>query len=445
MSTASGLAAVTAVLKDLLINGLIDHDATAAVGDVLVTAQAPDRIVLPETKSQLNLFLYLVTPNQGWRNVGYPARDSRGDLIAAPPLALDLHYLLTAYGAKDFHAEILLGYAMQLFHEMQVLSRPAIRAALAPSLNVTNGDVPADLRDLFLSGIADQVEQIKVCQTFLTTEEMFKLWMAFQTAYRPTAAYHVSVLLLESKRQGKSAPPVRRFGVSATQLRQPVLVEVRSRAQAADPFTRNRIIVPGDEVAVIGDRLKGETTKVFAGETEITAADGLVVADDQITFRYETRLRPGIQPVSVTHLLQLGDPPAPHSGVVSNAVPLVLSPRLVSITATITSGQGGNDATGRAGSFTVNISPAVGQTQSVSLLLNEFDPPDSATRPPRGYRLTVPPRTQVGAPATTTTLTVPFTGLLPATYVARIRIDGAESPLGLSAGGVYNAPAVAIT
>ena len=45
MSTALAIASVTAVLKDLLNNGLIDHNVSAQVGEsVLVTALPPDRI-----------------------------------------------------------------------------------------------------------------------------------------------------------------------------------------------------------------------------------------------------------------------------------------------------------------------------------------------------------------------------------------------------------------
>ena len=84
------------------------------------------------TSPQLNLFLYQVTPNQGWRNVG-PAvrRRRRASRLTNPPLALDLHYLLTAYGAADFEAEILLGYGMQVLHEHPVLDRQAIRDSFA--------------------------------------------------------------------------------------------------------------------------------------------------------------------------------------------------------------------------------------------------------------------------------------------------------------------------
>ena len=56
--------------------------------------------------------------------------------LANAPLALDLHYLLSVYSGGDLHAEILLGYAMQLLHEMPVLTRDAIRTALNPSPGV---------------------------------------------------------------------------------------------------------------------------------------------------------------------------------------------------------------------------------------------------------------------------------------------------------------------
>ena len=43
MSGPFAIAAVTAVLKDLLNNGLVDHDLSS-VGNVAVTALPPDRI-----------------------------------------------------------------------------------------------------------------------------------------------------------------------------------------------------------------------------------------------------------------------------------------------------------------------------------------------------------------------------------------------------------------
>src|SRR5215207_10586310 len=101
MSTALAIGAVSAVLRNVLDNGLID--AVPAVGSpVRVSAKAPDLIKLdnPADGPQLNLFLYRVSLNQGWRNADLPTRDSAGRRSASPPLALDLHYLLTAYGKE---------------------------------------------------------------------------------------------------------------------------------------------------------------------------------------------------------------------------------------------------------------------------------------------------------------------------------------------------------
>ena len=127
MSSALAIAGVTAVLRDLLNDGLINHNVSGVLGStVTVSALPPDRVVAANgtENTQLNLFLHQVSPNLGWRNEGLPSRDSSGRTrLSNPPLALDLHYLLSAYGAEDLHAEILLGYAMQLLHETPVLGR----------------------------------------------------------------------------------------------------------------------------------------------------------------------------------------------------------------------------------------------------------------------------------------------------------------------------------
>lgn len=68
MTTALGIAAVTAVLRDRLNDGVVDHDVSAITGStVSVTALAPDRVLTADgtESSQLNLFLYQVSPNTG--------------------------------------------------------------------------------------------------------------------------------------------------------------------------------------------------------------------------------------------------------------------------------------------------------------------------------------------------------------------------------------------
>lgn len=210
MSSPLAIAAVTAVLRDLLNNGLIDHNITGSLGsNVDVTAVPPDTIAVDgaTVRTQLNLFMHQVTPNTGWRNEGLPSRDGRGTRLTNPPLALDLHYLLTAYGAAELHSEILLGYAMHLLHETPVLDRQAIRTALSGG-TVPGAILPPAFQALFAADLADQVEQIRITPMTMSTEEMSKLWSAMQAHYRPTAAYHVSVVLIEAQRAARSALPV---------------------------------------------------------------------------------------------------------------------------------------------------------------------------------------------------------------------------------------------
>ena len=153
-----------------------------------------------------------VRSNLGWRNSGLPSRDGGGVRLSAAPLALDLHYLLTAYGSADLNAEILLGYSMQLLHETPVLSRVQLRTVLgAPSL-VDGSILPSPFGTLSALDLADQIELIKISPVFLSTEDLSKLWAAMQARYRPTMAYMASVVLIQSTNGGRSNMPVLKRG-----------------------------------------------------------------------------------------------------------------------------------------------------------------------------------------------------------------------------------------
>src|SRR5262245_49691664 len=176
---------------------------------VKVTAVAPDTIKLddPDAPPSLNLFLYRTSRNQGWAEVGLPAYDSNGTRLTNPPLALNLHYLLTAYGSDDFQAEILLGYAMHLLHERPVLDRAAIGKALQTG-TVAPSILPPAFQALSASDLADQLEAVTITDEPMDSEEMSRLWSAIQSHYRPTTAYVVSVVLIEPRKPGRTPLPV---------------------------------------------------------------------------------------------------------------------------------------------------------------------------------------------------------------------------------------------
>ena len=147
---------------------------------------SPKRVNVSQTQdpNQLNLFLYLALPNHGGSGFDLPTRDSAGNRVRNTPLALDLYYLVTAYGSSNYFAEIILGHAMQALHENPILPRDTIRTKLQPGADPSNAD-----EALATSGIAEQMEQIKVSPEKLSTEELSRLWSAIGAEYRPTAAY----------------------------------------------------------------------------------------------------------------------------------------------------------------------------------------------------------------------------------------------------------------
>ncbi len=273
MSSPLAIAAVTAALKDLLNDGLLNHDLSA-IGSFSVTASPPDRITTGQTEpNQLNLFLYQVTANLGWRNTGLPARDGTGVRLSANALALDLHYLLTAYGSQDLNAEVLLGYAMHLLHETPVLTRTQLRTVLGAPSPVDGGMLPSPFGTLSAVDLADQIELIKITPVFLSTEDLSKMWTAMQARYRPTMAYLASVVLIESTNGGRAAPPVLRrgpndTGPAATASPLPNLISVRVEASELLPAMRL-----GENLLVKGTALDG--TGSLTAELEETKS-GLV-------------------------------------------------------------------------------------------------------------------------------------------------------------------------
>jgi len=200
LSTELSIAAVTAVLKNLLGNGLVASASSTGIGDVSISALPPDRLTTgTDERSQLNIFMYRVAPFSALTNRQSFDRKDRSPQGAGspPPLAVELSYLLTACGAEEFHAEILLGCAMQLLHQTPILTPDKIRAALdnfSPKKTKVQGH-PVKLA-LSESQLADQLQQIRITPQFLSFEDMSKLWAALQARYRPSVCYQVSAVII---------------------------------------------------------------------------------------------------------------------------------------------------------------------------------------------------------------------------------------------------------
>ena len=215
MSNALAIAGVSAVLQSFLGNVYTGLSALFG-GNVTISAKAPDIVqegfgngTTPQ--NQVNLFLHQVTHNSGWRNQRLPSLGADGKTaLGNPPLALDLHYLLTAYGSDDWQAEALLGLALLMLHENPVLTRSDISNTIA----TLPGSNPLSTA-LGSSGLADQIEMLKITPATLGREEMAWLWTALKADYRPTFPFQVSVVLIEPPNTTVSPLPVLRRSIAA--------------------------------------------------------------------------------------------------------------------------------------------------------------------------------------------------------------------------------------
>jgi Pvc16 N-terminal domain len=416
MSNAFSIAAVTAVLKDLLENGLVKDAIATSVGDVVVTALPPDRITQgTDERAQINLFLYQVTQNRNadWVSSEYRSKRSQqsGDSRHNQPLALDLHYLLTAYGAKDFQAELLLGYAMQLLHDTPVFSRELVESSLKNAAKVNTSSVLSQaLTSVSIADVAENIGQIKLSPEFFNMEDTSKLWSSLQTNYRPSAAYQVSMVLIDSRNAQKLVD------TDKCPFLTPVIEQVTPPSEV------------GKALIIRGKHLRGEMTHLRLQGLE-KLIEPKAIQDKQISAFLPPGLFAGVYGVQVVHL-KIPVPGISHHDTTSNIAAFVLHP---TITATVAQIQGSGDNL-RAAEITVQFNPKVGKQQQVVLLMNEVSNNDSEE-----YSFAVASRVDDND-----SITIPIKNIKAGTYFIRVQVDGAESPLNKNSAGEYESPQVKI-
>lgn len=443
MSTSLAIASVTQVLKDLLNNGLIDHDVEADInGNVKVTSLPPDLVAVPvtEEQAQLNLFMYHATPNQGWRNEQFPSVNSAGERVTNPPLALNLHYLVTAYCSNELHTEILLGYAMQLLHENPVMSRDAIRRSLAPPSSVSGDGLPLNLQSLATSKLAEQVEQVKIVAETMSVDELSKLWTAFQSKFRPSAAYMVSVVLIESTRSTKSALPVRERNIYVRPFKQPVIKQLKSQATPGSPIQEKQKILEGYRLVISGYNLNAENIKIMIDGIDMVPGPLVTdISESQIIYKLPDGLQAGIHGIQVASRINMGSPEVLHPGFESNIEAFVLSPRIDPALIEVDNLEGAGNAP-RSANIGITVAPAIGEQQKILFLLNEVNNLPGTAPLAYSFQATIPS----SPPGPAESIIIPVSGVKAGSYLVRIRVDGAESPLGADVNGKYNSPLLII-
>lgn len=385
MSNSLAIAAVTATLRNLLTPGL-----TAELPSATVTTMPLDE-ARDGNGNQVNLFLYQTMLNAAWRTMDMPGQVKPGE-TGQPPLALNLYYLITAYGQDDDDtlSHRLLGRAMSILHDHPLLGAAEIEAALPDN----------DLHE--------QVERVRITPEPMSVDEMSKVWMTFQTQYRISAAYQVAVVLIESTRPAKTPLPVLTRGPGDEGVAaQPDLTPPFPTLEAVGLPNQQPSARLGDDLTISGHHLGGDSVVVRFMNPRLTAA-------------IEVPPLPG--PISTEITVQLPDDPANWpagfytlAAVISragqadrttNELPFALAPRITTAPPITVARNAAGDA-----SITLTCSPQVRSAQRAALLLGDREVLAQSH------------------PVQTDTLTFLVTAAPVGEHYIRLRIDGVDSLL----------------
>jgi Pvc16 N-terminal domain len=413
MSTGAAIAATTQLIRMALQDFLPDLSG-ALGGRPDISALPPDRISTGASEPvQLNVFFYRADPNPALRNLDLPTRRADGSRLTQPPLAINLHYLVSAYAKADLQAEILLGYAMEILHGLNGLTSALVSQQLTGS---PPPDVPPALWQIIAAcGLDQQAEQLTISLEPQSIDDISKLWSVLGEKYRPSAAYRVTVVLIQPEGPTAAALPV-------TQIPEPVVaLRLRPAVRVAVPAEVS--FAAGAPVGFVGSNLIGPGTTVLLGDTAMTP-EGNSTADRLVVLLTAAQ-RSGVLRARVRHSLDVGG--TERDFEFSNSIAVTVRP-VPGVTAVIDAGGG------LPRRLQVAVRPAVAVGQVVGLRLN---------RPGGGESSSIDalPAT---APGPSGTVEFPIDGVVAGTYLLRLRVDEAESALTTDDEGTFTGPTVVI-
>ena len=449
MSNYLAIATVTATLQRILQTA-VQLDVPGA----RATTARPDASSGGTPEVGVNIYLYKASPNPVWRNADLSNRRPKADLIKRAQAGLDLYYLMTFYGNEvELEPQRLLGSTIRTLVDQPILTADIIRETIRHP-NFTY---------LQESTLAEQVEQVAIVPTNLSTDDLSKIWSVFfQTPYLLSFAFQGGAVLIEGDRPSGRNLPVRSrqfYTASGQPLIERVLQE-----------EGNQPIVSESRLCIRGQRLAAETTPeqlqaeaaraarfpdppynpshrrwtpyVQIGDARLTPH---TVANAEIQLRLadlpteeRTQLRAGVQSLQVvypllrTHrdlqALRNGTPPERTAG--TNTMAFVLCPTIV--------GELQVDGIQRDGeqilvaSVTVRTDLTIGVGQRVFLMLNQRTIED-----PASYIFAARPTND------SESISFIIRDIKPGEYLARLQVDGAESLLEFD-GTQYIRPTVVI-
>lgn len=348
MSDFRAIGGVSSTLQALLTDRMELLDGGAPIPVTVGPPPFSSKDADPRKESaRVNLFLYRVTENGYLQNQEIPGRGS-GSGYGHPPLSLNLHYLLTAYGNQeilpagslvfdDRDAHFLLGSAMRVLHDIPIVTE-RLTSVRPPSGTI-----------VLHESLRDGYEQVRLSLEPLTLEDVTKVWTALALRYRLSAAYVINVVQIESRRPRvfpravgqpidpkipplPTDPPSPGPWVTALTIAVPTITELRIRRGPGMPEEPVPYARVNDTVVLRGTNLAGPSTHVVFGDislpatlatgdrTEADVPDATVSGSGAIPA--DRQLQPGVRTVRVV----TRDPAVPGSTFTSSDAVFMLVP-----------------------------------------------------------------------------------------------------------------------
>ena len=239
MSASTAIGSVSTSLQKLL------RDEMQLEPRVTVTVLAPDE---NGADRRVNLFLYRVEENPFLRNQEAMVAANDPTRVVAPPLSLDLFYLMTVYAPNDpdignAEAHHILGEAMRVLHDNATIPKAHLHADLLGAR-----------------------ELLRVAPHRPDAEELNHIWTTFSKPFRPSMLYQVSTVQLDAgPPPGDGTVPRRVRSIGVPDVRRPIQPPaIDEMTPAAGPA--------GSPVTFKGSHLTGRRVTVTVGVA--------VVADD---------------------------------------------------------------------------------------------------------------------------------------------------------------------
>jgi hypothetical protein len=403
--------ALGGLLTDCIANSplFVPNNGNTEPYDITPTGDPPD-VVRAKAGTFLSLYLFHVNEDPHQKNAinsnpngGFP----RAQRIPRQPLALDLHYLLTAYSTDGYVKEQqAMSIALRCFHEHQFVTTTVPFGPANP--------------EQFTLGL--EVQSI---------DDASRLWQATTTPIRLSALYRVGVVFLSPDAPPPPGPPVTHlnllggaalvpFATAGGQLTgtRTTVTYRPPNSTAANPISRSYDLSPatvtaGSTFELIGGGLAGSNVYLegpAGGEVDVTAwlvPNPALQSDSRLTLRLPAQvgLPPAGSPDPGFYHLRVG-----AGAVRSNSAPLPIAARVDNV---------GNPPllNPAAGVYSVQ---GEGFTQPAMVVLGTIALTSNQAAPGAGeFRIAAAgDRIDFRAPA----------GLAAGQYPLRIRIEGVESP-----------------